>query len=469
MADRAYDRRMRLSTFTDDALGDLDTVALREALATGSVSPAEVRQAALARAERAEPLNAVVTWLDRPESPGGAFSGIPTVVKDNEEVIGYPTRFGSRATPAQPAHHDSRWVRLWDGLGFDSLAKTTLPEFGLTATTEPLLTGPTRNPWHLDHSTGGSSGGSAALVASGVVTIAHANDGGGSIRIPASCCGLVGLKPSRGRLPAPEAMDRMPVKIVTQGVLTRSVRDTVEFYREAAVAHPTELPPIGPTSEPRPLRIGMLTAGPAQLQPDSEVVLAVEQAGWVCEGLGHTVEAIDNPFGDRIAHDFLRYWAMLAFSLQRLGGQVFGKDFQPDSLEDFSNHLAEFFSTVAVGIPASLRRLRRFPQVYDEAFGQYDLLLSPVLGAPPVLLGLIGPDVDPHEHLVRLLRYASFTAIQNVSGAPAISLPMAESAGGLPIGVQFAGRIGDEQLLLDLAASLEQAVGWRRIDADGAD
>ena len=451
---------MQVSTFRDDALGTHDTTALRQALATGAVSAQELRDAALARAQDAHLLNAVVTWLESPQNLAGPYAWIPTFIKDNENIAGYPTRYGSRATPDKGVPDDSRWVSQWRELGFETLGKTTLPEFGLTATAECLLTGATRNPWGLDHSTGGSSGGSAALVAAGVVPIAHANDGGGSIRIPASCCGLVGLAPSRGRLVAPEAMDQMPVKIVTQGVVTRTVRDTVEFYTEIAKIHPTDLPPIGATSDPGPLRIGLITKGINGLPVDPEVISALETTGRACEALGHTVEPIENPFGDQIAQDFLRYWAMLAFSLYRLGTQVYGKDFHPQRMEPFGRHLAKFFSGVAVGIPGSIRRLRRFGQVYADSFGPFDLLLSPTLATPPPRIGYLGPEVDPREHLLRLLRFASFTALQNVSGAPGISLPLARSKAGLPIGMHFAAQAGQEQLLLDLAASLEESVGW---------
>ena len=456
---------MQISTFGDDALGDLDTVALREALARRAVSPEELRQAAMARAEAAARLNACVTWLDPQNQTDGEFAGIPTVLKDTEQVAGYPTSFGSRAMPRVAASHDSRFVAHWRQLGFETLAKSALPEFGLTATTESLDHGATRNPWGLDYSTGGSSGGSAALVAAGVVPIAHANDGGGSIRIPASCCGLVGLKPSRGRLVDVEMMDKLPVNFVTQGAVTRTVRDTVAFYEAMARIHPADdLPPIGPVGEPGRLRIGVITQGVAGLPVDSEVRDAVTDAARLCEGLGHDVEAIDNPFPDQIAQDFLRFWGMLAFSLHRMGGQFFGKDYAPDRLEPFTLYLSKFFSSVAVGLPGSLRRLRRFGEVYDTAVGDFDVLLSPVLGSPPVRIGHLGPDVDPREHLVRVLRYASFTALQNVSGAPAISLPMATSSRGLPIGMHFAARVGQEQMLLDLAASLEAARPWARID-----
>ncbi len=451
---------MQLSTVADDALGTHDTTALQEELRAGRVSPSEVMDAALTRLKEAEPLNAVVTLLESPDDLDGPYQGIPTFIKDNENIAGYPTRLGSRTTPDSPVRHDSRWVSQWRELGFATIGKTTLPEFGLTASTECLLTGATRSPWNLEHIVGGSSGGSAALVAAGVVPIAHANDGGGSIRIPASCCGLVGLKPSRGRLVEVEAMEQMPVKIVTQGVLTRTVRDTVGFYEQMAHIQPTELPPIGPTSDPGPLRIGLMATGINGLPIDPEVLAALETTGLALEDLGHTVEPIVNPFGDQIAQDFLRYWGMLAFSLHRFGGQVFGKDFQPKLMEPFGRSLGKFFSGVAVNLPASLRRLRRFAQVYDNAFGPFHVLLSPTLATPPPRIGYLGPDVDPHEHLVRLLRFASFTALQNVSGAPAISLPLAVSADGLPIGMHFAARMGEEQLLLNLAASLEQSVGW---------
>ncbi len=450
---------MQISTFGDDALGDLDTTALRKALADRAVSAKELREAALGRAEAAHLLNAVVTWLDAPEDLDGPYAGIPTFIKDNENIAGYPTRYGSRATSDRAVHEDSRWVRQWRQLGFETLGKTTLPEFGLTASTECELTGATRNPWGLDHSVGGSSGGAAALVAAGVVPIAHANDGGGSIRIPAACAGLVGLAPSRGRLIAVEAMDQMPVKIVTQGVLTRTVRDTVEFYQQIARIHPVDLPPIETPREPGPLRIGMITSGINGLPVDAEVIAALEATARVCEDLGHIVEPITNPFGDQIAQDFLRYWSMLAFTLYRLGNQVYG-DFHSQRMEPFGRYLAKFFSGVAVGIPGSIRRLRRFEQVYADSFGPFHVLLSPTLATAPPRIGYLGPEVEPREHLLRLLRFASFTALQNVSGAPGISLPLAQSGDGLPIGMHFAAQIGQEQVLLDLAASLEQAVGW---------
>lgn len=450
-----------LNAYSDDALGSHDMVSLLGALAAGSVSPAELRQAALDRADAVKQLNAVVTMLEEPPPAQGELAGIPSFIKDNEDIAGYPTTHGSRATPRSPARNSSRFVSDWQHVGLDTLGKSALPEFGLTATTEPISHGPTRNPWDLGYSTGGSSGGSAALVAAGVVPIAHANDGGGSIRIPASCCGLVGLKPSRGRLVDVEAMDIMPVNIVTQGVLTRTVRDTVAFYRAMAHVRPVnDLPPIGPTSEPGRLRIGVISEGPAGLGVHQDVRAAVESTARLCESLGHDVEYIANPFDDSIAHDFLRYWGMLSFSLHRLGGQVFGKQYAPERLEPFTTYLSKYFASVAVRVPGSVRRLRQFGQTHEQILGGYDLLLSPVLASPPVPIGYLGPQVEPREHLVRLLGYASFNALQNVAGTPAISLPLGTSEHGLPIGVQFAAGRGQEQKLLDVAAVLEQAAPW---------
>jgi amidase len=453
-----------MSAFRDDALGSHDMVGLLAALSAGSVTAEELRQAARARAESVKRLNAVVSWVDEDLAGDGPLAGVPTFLKDNEDVAGYVTTHGSRATPRTPAKSSSRFVKDWQGVGLGAVGKSSLPEFGLTATTEPIVHGPTRNPWDLGHSAGGSSGGSAALVAAGVVPIAHANDGGGSIRIPAACCGLVGLKPSRGRLVDVEAMDMLPVNIVTQGVVTRSVRDTAAFYKAMGqVRRVDDLPPIGVPGDPGRLRIAVITEGVAGVQVDPEVRQAVVAAATLCESLGHHVDFISNPFDDSIARDFLRYWGMLSFSLHRLGGQVFGKDYAPALLEPFTTYLSKYFTSIAVHMPASIRRLMQFAAVHDQVIDGWDVLLSPVLAKPPVPIGYLGPQVDPREHLIRLLQYASFTALQNVAGTPAISLPLSNSRDGLPIGVQFAAGLGQEQLLLDLASTLEQASAWPRI------
>ena len=452
-----------MSTFRDDALGDMDAVGMIEALANRSVSAEELRDAALSRARIAnEALNAVVCWVPEPTIGTGPFAGIPSFIKDNDELAGLPMRDGSRAMPAGPAHTSSEFAAQFQELGFTVLGKSTLPEFGLTASCEPLLTGPTRNPRDPDRTPGGSSGGSAALVAAGAVPLAHSNDGGGSTRIPASCCGLVGLKPSNGRLIARPTMKKLPVPLTAQGVVTRTVRDTALYYSEAEKLY-RELPPMGHVTGPgkERRRIGVLLTGLPGLPVAPDVSEEVTRIALVCEQLGHHVEVIPMPFDKSFGRDFLRYWAAIAFLEVKGGKRLFGPDFDAGQVEPLTQGLAEMFGGFALRMPTTIMRLRRFAVEYQKVFDKHDILLSPVLShtAPPI--GYLAPDLDPRTHLVRLLRFASFTAVQNISGAPAISLPLGRGDDGLPIGVQAAGPLGQEARLLELAYELEDAVGFQ--------
>ncbi len=457
----------------DDALGEHDLVGLVGALGAGSIHPDELRAAALARARAAnEHLNAVVCWADhdapRPAVGNGPFAGIPSVLKDNEDLVGLPTRIGSRATPAAPALRTSAFAADFVGSGFDVIAKTTLPEFGLTASTESLANGATRNPWDLRRSVGGSSGGSAALVAAGVVPLAHANDGGGSIRIPAAACGLVGLKTSRGRFAAPDHSRNMPIKISTEGAVTRTVRDSALFLAEMEKTQDL-LPPVGLVEGPghRRLRIAFYTDGLLTGHTDPDVVAAVRHTADICSNLGHEVQEVPFPFDAQFGHDFLRYWALLAFAISRGGPRLFGADFDASKLEPFTFGLADYFAPLASRTPGTLLRLRRFGAAYERAFANIDIMISPTLGTPPPPIGYLAPDLDFTTHMVRLLRFAGFTAIQNVAGAPAISLPMARTAEGVPIGVQAAAAFGGERLLLELAYELESTAPWPLTPAPG--
>jgi amidase len=464
-----------VSAALDDALGDDDLVGLLDRIERREVSGDELRAAAVARARAVNPrLNAITAWVEPstlPTPPDGApFLGIPTLVKDNEDLAGLPTSHGSLAVPERNAATSSPWVEQYLRLGVAPVAKSTLSEFGLTATTETLRFGATRNPWNTDHSTGGSSGGSAALVAAGVVPIAHANDGGGSIRIPASCCGLVGLKPSRGRLV--DVVPRVPVDITTQGVLTRSVRDTARYYSEVErFRHAPGLPQIGlveHASSAR-LRIGLVVTAPLGLPVSEEVTQAVLATGTLCERLGHHVEILPNLADESFAPDFLRYWALLSSLICRLGSLEFGRGFDASRTEPFTRELAAVASQQATLLPGSLRRLRRLARTHEDGFTDYDVVLSPVLAHAPPVIGHLGPALDAHTHLVRVLRYAAFTPLQNVSGSPALSLPLGRSASGVPVGVQVAAPFGHERRLLELALELEEAAPWPALRSTAGD
>ena len=466
-----------VDTTTDDALGTSDATELIARLARREVSAAELRQAAMTRARAANPhLNAVAHWFDEPVRtevvvPEDApMAGIPTFIKNNEEVAGFPTTQGSRAVRDVPAPACSPIVTALLRLGLEPLGATTLPEFGLTASTESTRYGATRNPWDTGHSAGGSSGGSAAMVAAGVVPIAHANDGGGSIRIPASCCGLVGLKPSRGRLPMNPLKERIPVRIAAQGVLTRSIRDTALVLALADPARPDAgLPPIGHVTRPgtQRLRIGMCVTTLRGLPLSPDTVAAVRSAGALLEDLGHHVEEVGPPVGEEFAQDFLRYWALLAFVLHRSGSAAYGPGFDGARVEDLTKGLSAMLTRQVDRVPGSLWRLRRLAQNPDTAFARYDLFLSPVTGYPAPPIGYLGPDVEFHTHLVRLLRFASMTPVQNVSGAPAMSLPLGRSDEGLPLGVHLAAPFGHERRLLEVALELEEAAPWPTRPAPG--
>lgn len=255
--------------FGDDALDDLDAVGLAEAIRSGRVGRAEAVEAAIARTEAVDPLLNGLAYAGfrqaraaAEQAADGYFAGVPTFIKDNIDVAGQPTMHGTDAWTRRDAVADSVFTQLYLATGMTSLGKTQLSEFGFSASAEHPRLGPVRNPWDTEYSAGASSSGSGAFVAAGVVPIAHANDGGGSIRIPASCNGLVGLKPSRGRLPLDAVLRRMPVGVVVNGVVTRSVRDTAAFYREAErIWRNPKLAPVGDVTGPgrQRLRIAVLT------------------------------------------------------------------------------------------------------------------------------------------------------------------------------------------------------------------
>jgi len=459
--------------FGDDALGAHDALGIAELIRSRAVSRREVVEAAIARAEKVQPdLNAVQLAdferaLDATTRPcAGPFSGVPTVIKDNTHVAGLPTNQGSESFTAATATADAAITQQLLGLGLVSLGKSTMPEFGLNASTEHMTGPATRNPWHPEFSAGASSGGSAALVASGVVPIAHANDGGGSIRIPAACCGLIGLKPTRGRFRSTTLDKLIPVRIVSEGVLTRSVRDTAHAYAGAELAwRPRGLPPVGLVESPssRRLRIGLFLDSVTGASTDGQTRATVTAAAELLTGMGHHVQEVAAPVSGQFVEDFSDYWGLLAFLLIKTGPRAFGPDFDPARLENLTTGLADRYRsqrTMTVGV---IRRLRQSTTAYLRAFTSFDVLLSPVLAHTTPELGHLSPLQPFDQHFRRLLDYVAFTPLNNATGSPAISLPMGRTDTGLPIGVHFCARPGDERTLLELAYEIEEAAPWPRI------
>jgi amidase len=468
----------RVHAFGDDALGELDAVGLADAIRAGSVSRADVVEAAIARTEAVNP---AVNGLAYPAfaqaretassasagAADGFFGGVPTFIKDNVDVAGQPTMQGTDAWLPREAVTHGEFTRLYLASGLVSLGKTQMSEFGFSASAEHPRLGPVRNPWDTDYTAGASSSGSGAFVAAGVVPIAHANDGGGSIRIPAACNGLVGLKPSRGRLPLDPELRRMPVVIVTNGVLTRSVRDTAAFYRESErIWRNPKLAPVGDVTRPgrQRLRIAVLTRS-VQRECSPEVrELTLKTAG-LLEELGHRVEHIDEPpVPASFADDFVLYWGILAMAMVRAGRRAFGETFDRTRLDSLTLGLDRHTSRNVHRLPLAIVRLRRLRRRTARFFATYDAVLTPTVADETPRVGYLAP-TDYQQVIDRLISWVAFTPLQNVTGEPAISLPLAQSADGMPVGMMLAADTGQEALLLELAYELEEARPWARIQA----
>ncbi|MEU0667419.1 amidase [Streptomyces lavendulocolor] len=465
-----FEERTRVHVFRDDALGEHDAVGLAEALRRGEVSAAEVARDAARRVREAEErLNAVQVHLDAPEpsvtGAGGAFDGVPTFVKDNVDYLGLPTGHGSAAFTPRAARRHAPFARQFLSSGVTVLGKTRLPEFGFSPTTEYEGAEPVRNPWDTDRSAGGSSGGSAALVAAGAVPIAHANDGGGSIRIPAACCGLVGLKPTRGRVLANAQSRRLPIDIVSDGVVSRSVRDTAAFLAAAETYwRNPKLPPLGLVEGPgRPLRVGFLVDSPNGVRADAATRAAVTETAATLERLGHTVQPVELAIDPRFTADFLTYWGLLSFLIGATG-RTLGGDFDRRRMDGLSRGLRETYLRDWQGTPGVLRRLRRTSRAYAAAFRGLDLILSPVLAHTTPPIGHLSPLVPYPVLIERIIAYVAYTPLNNVVGTPSISVPAARTTeDGLPIGVMFSGRPGSERTLLEVAFALEADRPFRRV------
>ncbi|MFE1547667.1 amidase [Streptomyces sp. NPDC058718] len=464
------EERTTVHAFRDDALGEHDAVGLAAAIRRGEVSAAEVARDAAERVRAVDAqLHAVQADVAVPAPAawaGGAFAGVPTFVKDNTDYVGLPTGHGSAAFTPRAARRHAPFTRQFLSSGVTVLGKTRLPEFGFSPTTEFEGAEPVRNPWNTGHSAGGSSGGSAALVAAGAVPIAHANDGGGSIRIPAACCGLVGLKPTRGRV-VPNAQSRqLPLDIVSDGIVSRSVRDTAAFLADAErYWRNPKLPPLGLVEGPseRRLRIGYLRDSPSGVTSDAATRDAVTETVARLERLGHTVQPVEFAIDPRFTDDFLTYWGLLSFLIGSTGRSL-GRDFDRHRMDGLSRGLREEYLKNWRGTPGVVRRLKRTKEAYAAGFRGLDLVLSPVLAHTTPPIGHLSPAVPYATLIERILAYVAFTPVDNVVGTPSISLPSASATeDGLPIGVMFSGRPGSERTLLEVAFALEADRPFRRI------
>lgn len=460
-----------IHAFTDQT-ARMDAVALAAAVRSRQLHPREVVESAIARAHAVDPLLRAVAAADYERalasgngSAHGPFAGVPTFVKDMIDVAGVATRWGTRALDGvRPATKTTGIAQQMFDMGMVCLGKTTLPEFGLTPSTEFPHDEPTRNPWNLDRSAGGSSGGAAALVAAGVVPIAHGADGGGSIRIPAACCGLVGLKPSRGRLLSRPETSRMPVNIVVDGVLTRSVRDTAFYFAEAEKRFRNpRLEPMGHVTAPpgRRLRIGALLDSPSGFAVDAVTRQTFELTVALLEDLGHRIEPMPPPVSARFGDDFVHYYGLIAFAVRNAGKRLYGPSFDKAKLTDLTLGLAALFRKRILRTPGAVLRLRRSSREYAALFERYDIVLSPTVGqvTPPV--GHLGMGLPFDVLFPRVREWVGYTPLANATGTPAISLPLGfDVEKHLPVGMMFSAAHGKDALLLQLALEIEEAKPW---------
>jgi amidase len=465
----------------------LDATAQADLVAKGDVSPIELVEAAIERAERYDSkLNALTyRWFDTARQlatssdlPEGPFRGVPYLLKDLYAAeAGKPLSNGSKAYKEANyvSTEDTTLVSRYKASGLISIGRSNSPEFGSVPVTEPEAWGPTRNPWDLTRTSGGSSGGSAAAVATGIVPIAHASDGGGSIRIPASCCGLVGLKISQGRISMGPLRDESNLGV--EHCVSRSVRDSARLLDAThgpgigdVIIAPTPRRPfieeVG--ADPGRLRIGLLDFNPRGGEVHADCVDGVHKTAKLLESLGHHVEpGFPEILSDEeIGRAFSMLWSTNMGTAIRRFNEALGREMTTDDIEAMNWAQAQFAKGVnAVDYSLAQASSVKFRRAIQSWWSRgWDLLLTPTLSAPPLLIGSLPNNPEhPMTPLMTGGAWVSFTSQFNISGQPAISLPLHRNADGLPIGMQLVAAYGREDVLIRVASQLEQAAPWAHL------
>ena len=464
-----------------DALLWRPVTELAAMIHTGEISAPELVAASLSEIDRLDPTINAFTYVAHEQAMAQAaeihagderpFAGVPIAIKDNRAVAGMPLSFCSEMFDGHIAQQDAYCVGRLRAAGFIVVGKTALPEAAILPTCESARNGPTSNPWDLTRTPGGSSGGSAAAVAAGMVPIAHGNDGGGSTRIPAACCGLVGLKPARGRISSgPDAGQSF---LSNDGVLTRTVAETAAALDvmagyelgDASWAPPPDGPFIRAASgPPAALRVALaLTPALEGAVLDPVCERAARDAATLLTELGHHVEEITPPWaGLDLLPDFSRAFGPLVATMVSAGSELLGRDPVPDDVEPLTWLMYERAQAQnTLTYLAAKTRLERVARDIVIALAPYDVVVTPALAQRPLLIGQVhGRGPDPAAHFSRSGHFTPYTAIVNVTGQPAISLPLYHGADGLPLGVQLIGRPAREDVLLALASQLELALPW---------
>jgi amidase len=450
-------------------LARLDALAQAGLVAKGELTALDLIDAGIARIEQVNPqVNAVVTtFYDRARGeakgalPQGPFTGVPNLVKDLDNLEGTRATSGSRLFADNISKETDPLIAASEKAGFVMVGKSNTPEFGLLGTTESLFLEPCHNPWNLDHSSGGSSGGAAAAVASGMVPLAHATDGGGSIRIPASCCGVFGLKPSRGRIFL--GGRNLPGDIGVQHCVSRSVRDSATLFALTEMTGAdAKLAPTGHVQAPgkKRLKIAFNTMNYYGSEPDADVKAALEDTAKLCADMGHEIVPVKDPMdGEAFINAFLTIWASGPSGLVKLAKE---NGLKPEEvLEPWTIGLARYFDAKPDdALQVSLAHFAKVTAETEAFMADYDVWLTPVLASAPPKLGEQGPEVPFDTLYERVINYVAYTPIHNVAGTPAMSVPLSWNEAGLPIGSQFAAPVGGEKVLFELAFELEQARPW---------